>query len=377
MTKKTRLIILLVCVASFLIIAPVLVFYSMGYRFDFETMAVKATGGIYVRTFPAAEQIIIDGKNSFKPGLFSNNVFIQSLLPKSHTVFIEKTGYYDYSKTLMVKENQVAKLENVILFKNNISFQEVIDQTDSPFINNDKFVIKNNNLYYSSNPENVSLTTAQKTTPVISKIISFFNQNNTITWLGADGLLYKTDLSNLKAEPIKVILTPIKIVKSGVYKIISDGRNLFVNNNGDLLILNTKTNELDPFASSVKNAKISPDDKYVIYYNEKSIYISLLSDSPSPTTENILLYTSSEPISDCLWLNNDYIIISTANKIIISEIDYRGNINTITLPQTAVTGLETPEKITIKNPQIFFNRQEGKLYVLTGKILLATEKITP
>lgn len=377
MTKKTRLIILLGCVTIFLIITPILVFYSMGYRFDFETMAVKATGGIYVRTFPAAEQVIIDGKNSFKPGLFSNNVFIQSLLPKSHTVFIEKTGYYNYSKTLIVKENQVAKLENVILFKDNIGFQEVIDQTTSPFINSDKFVVKSNNLYYSNILENSTLTATQKTTSIISKLITFLPQGNTIIWLGTDGLLYKTDLSNLKADPIKVILTPIKIVKSGVYKIISDGKNLLLNSNGDLLILNTKTNELDLFASSVKNARISPDDKYVIYYTGKDLYISLLTIDSSLPIEKILLYTSSEAITDCLWLNKDYVIISTASKIIISEIDNRGNTNTITLPQTAIVGIETPEKIGIKNPQIFFNGSEGKLYVLTGKILLATEKITP
>ena len=98
MTKKTRLIILLVCVACFFVIAPILVFYSMGYRFDFERMKITATGGIYVRTFPSADQITIDSNISQKPGLFSNWIFVQSLMPSDHSVLVKKSGYYDYSK---------------------------------------------------------------------------------------------------------------------------------------------------------------------------------------------------------------------------------------------------------------------------------------
>ena len=62
MKKRTRLIIMLACVACFLVVAPILVFYSMGYRFDFAKMKITATGGIYVRTYPVADRILIDSK---------------------------------------------------------------------------------------------------------------------------------------------------------------------------------------------------------------------------------------------------------------------------------------------------------------------------
>ena len=122
MTKKTRLIILLCCVVCFFVVAPILVAYSEGYRFDFEKMKIVATGGIYVRTFPSADKITIDGNISEKPGIFLNWIFVQSLLPKNHTVSIKKNGYYDYFKTLPVEENQVTKLENVLLIKKAIAF---------------------------------------------------------------------------------------------------------------------------------------------------------------------------------------------------------------------------------------------------------------
>jgi hypothetical protein len=366
MTKRTRLIILFVCVACFFIVAPILVLYSMGDRFDFVKMKITATGGIYVRTFPSADQILIDSKFIEKPGMFSNSVFTQSLLPNQHTVLIKKAGYYDYSKTLPVEKKQVTKLENVLLFKKNIQFTVIENPTQSPFIDKEKYIIKNTNLYYSTAPENSELTTTQKVTPVLKKIVAFTILGNNILWLGTDGFLYKSDPASALL-PTKITLTPIKIIKTGSYKIIANSNSVFVNDNGNLLLLNSKTNVLDVFSASVVDAKISPDNKNIVFYTNNSLYISPL---PAALTLKVVLYNSAEKIKDCVWLNNDYIIFATENKIIISEIDYRGSINAITMPQT----IKTTE---IENPQIFFNQQEGKLYILTNNILLVSEKITP
>jgi len=330
----------------------------MGYRVDFEKMKIVATGGIYVRTFPEADQVTIDSKISRTPGLFANSIFVQSLLPKNHTVSIKKDGYYDYNKTLPVQEKEVTKLENVSLFKKNILFEAVIDETQSPFNQQDKFFIKNNSLYYSDIPANIGLTPIQKNTPVLKNLIAFTISNNNIIWLETDGLLYQSD-SNGK-NPVKLTLKPLKIDGKKSYKIIANGQNIFVNNNGSLLSFNSQTNNLDNFAESVKDAKISPDGKNIVYFTNQEIYISLFSDQ---TNKKVTLYKSKENITDFLWLNNDYIVFNTGGKIIISEIDYRGNINTVTIPQAA--------------DKIFFNRQDNKLYILTENTLLSSEKLTP
>ena len=375
MTKRTRLIILLVCVACFSAIAPILVLYSMGDRFDFAKMKITATGGIYVRTFPAADQVIVDSKTIGKPGLFSNSVFVQSLLPDDHIVLIKKIGYYDYSKTLPVQEKEVTKLENVLLFKKNIQFEIIPSSTKSPFAVQDKFLIKNSNLYYSNAPENSALSATQKATPILKKIVAFTLQNNNIIWLGTDGLLYKSDLANLSLAPTKITLTAIKISKTGSYSIIANDKNIFINSNGGLLILNTKTSNLDNFYAPVKGAVISPDGKNIVYYDDKNVYISSL---PSEHLLKTTLYKSSDKIGNCLWINNSYIVFTAGEKIVISEIDHRGNINIVTLPQTAVfPGDPAMMSIEIKNPKIYFSTQLGKLYILTDKTLLLSEKIIP
>lgn len=381
MTKKTRTIILVVCILSFSVISPLLVFYSMGDRFDFEKMKITKTGGIYVRTFPPAEEIIIDSKTIEKPGLFSNSIFVQSLLPNLHTVLVKKTGFYDYFKTIPVIEKQVTKIENILLFKKDVKFSILTPSTDpetgtqSPFTVIEKYIIKSNNLYYSSSLENYELSAIQKATPIIKKISAFSLRNNSVIWLGTDGFLYTSDLSNMSVTPIKMILTPIKMAKTGIYKVITDNNNTFVINNGNLLILDTGTNTADELSTLTKDVKISPDGKNVIYYNDNNIYLSPLKESENYVKDlKTPLYKSSDKISQCFWINNDYIIFTDGNKIIISEIDYRGNINIITFPQT-INILE--QAINIIKPQIIFNQQEGKVYVLTGKTVISSEKILP
>ena len=376
MTKKTRFIILSACALCFIIIAPILVLYSMGDRFDFEKFRITKTGGIYIRTFPAAEQITIDSKITEKPGMFSNSVFVQSLIPDEHTVLIQKNGYYDYFKTLPVVEEQVTKLENVLLLRENMQFEVATEEIQSPFAVQERFIIKKNNLYYSDADENIGITATQKSTPILKGLVSFSFINNDILWLGTDGILYKSSLSADKiSNPTKLTTIPIKIIKTGIYKIIPDDKDIFIIDNGNLLSLDNKTDELFKFSSSITDAIISPDNKNIVTYNNNSVYISSIPNAAigAEIKKNVLLYKSSEKINDCIWLNNDYIVLVSGDKIIISEIDHRGNINAVVLPQTI--SVSTEEKIEVSNPKIYFNPQERKLYILIDKTLLLSEPI--
>ena len=125
MTRKTRFIMLLICVALFLAVVPYIVLYSLGYRVDFVHQRISTTGGIYVRVEPAPANISVDSAPEITPGYFSNSVFVQNLLPGQHSVSIKKDGYYDYYKTLVVREKEVTKLEEVTLFKKDIIFENV------------------------------------------------------------------------------------------------------------------------------------------------------------------------------------------------------------------------------------------------------------
>lgn len=360
-----------------MMIAPVLILYSMGYRLDIEKMKIVATGGIYVRTFPAADQIIIDSKIIDRPGLFANSIFEQSLLPKTHTVLIKKSGYFDYTKTLLVEETLTTKLENVLLFKENILFSAVTEKTQNPFIStvaSDKYLIKNNNLYFSNSAQNSSLTAAQKSEVLIKGLVSFSVQNNNIIWVSTDGFLYKTDINSLPikttSNPNKVTNTAIKVKKSGIYKLTLDNNRILLNDNGNLLLLNPKTGDFENFASQIKDANISPDSENLVYFDNNNIYLySFINEK----NEKINLYKTKDIISKVLWMNNDYIVFTSGDKIVISEIDYRGNTNTITISQ--ILTLTDGSKIKYSQPQIHFDQNQRKLYIQSDKNIFVSETL--
>jgi hypothetical protein len=475
MLKKTRLIILLACVACFFLIAPILVAYSEGYRFDFKEMKVVATGGIYVRSFPSAGQITIDSKISEKPGMFSGgSIFVQSLLPESHTVSIKKTGYYDYFKTLPVQENQVTKLENVLLIKNSLAFSSIDSSvnyfsiapnnqsiiTSSTSTKNITFSYSNLNnqnpaktflitqlgtvsgikwsddsskallkvsaqngqvFYYffdttalkpvavrltyldknsqevSFNPqdpptvlyiENNTLYSAKGNVslPIISNILSFKISDANILWISTKGVLSSSDLTGKATN--KIPLSNFTVTGKNSYELLSILGDTLLKENNSLFKLNQNTKTFEIFEiPTIKNYKIlsSPDSKNVVFWNSDKIYLySPISNIDSPEEPEFTLLYSGSQITNCQWLNNDYIIFASGDKIIISEIDYRGNINATTLPQTITLPAEPVKnpsqeatQVEIKSPQVFFNQTDNKLYILTQGLLLASEKITP
>lgn len=446
MKKKTRLVILLACVICFFAISPILVAYSMGYRYDFENKKIVSTGGIYVRTFPSAEQVLVDSKFSVKPGVFSGAVFTQSLLPKTHTILVQKLGYYDYFKAIPVKEREVTKLENVTLFKKDISFDVLLQnigyfsiapnnqniitsKTSGKIITLDYFSLNNGSApqeietnqpgkvldiqwhensrlaiikiqnageisYYLFNasaqpisaellpyldknsrqiffsPQNIqdifyeegnALYLLKDNVPkaVIKGLLAYQFSGQNIMWLGQDGLL---KLSNISGKLIQNISEEkLKINLSENYEIININGKTFLKTGSSILLLNRNAKSFEKFDAPDGDYKLlaSGDNRNLILWNANNIYVY------SFDKEKYGKLFSGEGVTSCQWLNNDYIIFTSQDKIIISEIDYVGNINSVTLPKT------------FENPETLFNSRDGKVYILSSGVLTASEKLTP
>jgi len=319
MSKRVRFIILIVCVVLFFVITPYIIGYSLGYRIDFEQKKIVATGGIYLRVWPSPADVYIDSKLIGKTNIITNSAFTQNLLPKNHIVLIKKEGYFNYQKTLLVKGKEVAKLEHALLIKKNIDFKNMVDKTLSTFEKQERFFLKNNNIYDNN---------SGKAVLILKNVIAFDTYQNNIYWVGKNNLFYKSDFSGKE-----------------------------------------KTKIFDSFYSPVKNIKISPDRAKILFNNDYEILFAYLN---SPDSEKIFLNRFSEKIGDLFWLNNDYVIFTLAGKIKISEIDNKNEINIIELPDKILIDNET---IDIKNPKIYFNQQDKKLYVITGDISLVSEQL--
>lgn len=118
---------------AFIIIAPVSVLYSLGYKFDIETKRFVKTGAIYVSTIPAGAKIYLDGEllKTFSPHA------IRGLLPDKYAIVLQKERFYPYKISLEVKASEVEKLDITLVPR-----VEVQEELKSDFEIYNFFVIK-------------------------------------------------------------------------------------------------------------------------------------------------------------------------------------------------------------------------------------------
>lgn len=232
--------------------------------------------------------------------------------------------------------------------------------------NQQLFYIKNNQLFHTNILANAS---ALPSPAIINNLISYKLENSDIIWLSKNGNLYKSDFNGNLVSALSLV--PYLVNTNNQYKILSANQNIFIKENDTLLLLNQETKILENFYNPVKDFKISPNGQKILYYNDYEILLYVL----SPETKKIFLNTFTEKITDCFWLNSDYIILKSKDKIKISEIDKLGNINIVDLPDKIST--INGELIDLKNPKINFDTQFGKLYIFSDGQIFSSEKITP
>lgn len=173
MNKKLRTVLFIALVIIFLAISPAIIFYSQGYRFDFQEKKLLLTGGIYIKASQPAANVYIDNKYTDKTGqLLSFDFLAQNLLPNKHNIRIEKSGYRTWQKNLLVKEKMVTQAY-VVLFPEKIDFAQVDTNAQHIFSfpgSNKIFVsdAKNQLFSYESGQKTLIIGNAAKT---ISKIL--------------------------------------------------------------------------------------------------------------------------------------------------------------------------------------------------------------
>ena len=152
MNKKTRTLLFFILLFCFLAIAPSIVFYSWGYRFNFETKKIVKTGAFYFKVLPKSAQISIaplDSKGNVvkeketikKTDFFFGAALIENLLPKKYEIEITKDGFHAWKKILELKENQVAEAKNIVLVPQDIGINLLTKNLEDFFVSPDEKII--------------------------------------------------------------------------------------------------------------------------------------------------------------------------------------------------------------------------------------------
>lgn len=373
MNRKTQLILFSSLAFLYLVIAPILIFYSLGYRVDFEKKKLASTGGLYLKIWPKDVEVSIDNKIKKNTGLFSNEILIQGLFPKKHAILVRKEGYSSWQKSLETQEKQVIKVDNVTLIKEKILFKKLKDNIRNLYISpSGNLLLLLNSLEYSFSiidsetmAEKNSFSLPENTEDDVGVV--FWNENQKIITLKTKDNYFSVDYN--KPGVIKSKTTLFKDDE----KIVTDGKLTFEKKDGYIYLLNEQTNKFDNFYQA-NNIIFSPDKSRFLFFNDHEI---LFSNTAKPE-EKIFLMRFSEKINDCFWLNNNYIIFDVAGSVKISEIDTRDKINMVDLG----TKINLPangsidQSVELKNPKILFDEINKKLYILNENALFVSEPLT-
>jgi len=417
MTKRGRTILFLIFLFLFLLTTPSVVFYSQGYRIDFENKKLTQTGGLFLKILPKQVEIYLDGKLKKKTDFFFGSVLIENLLPKKYQIKIVKEGYYPWEKILEIKEKEVTEVKNIVLFPKNPDFNILTKGIDNLWFSPDekKIILEESsesglwalklydleknikshlieesdlyqkradlmNLTFSEDSKEIYLDVAikeqeknfslklDKFPPVLTEktllreippenIVTSKKINNDLYYLDNFGHFFKVK------EKLTEKVFPIKPETEYTLNIFPG--NIFLQENKVLYLFNPDSKSFEKFFESINSIKISPDTKKLVYFSDSEIWVLYLKDELSinhRARDRVFLIRLSEKIGDIFWLNSDYLIFNSGENLKIAEIDDRDRINIIDLAE-------------FKEPKVFFNQTNKKLYILSEGNLFVSEKL--
>jgi len=211
MNIKIRRLIYLFFILVFLIIAPILVMYTSGYRYNLQKGKIEQVGVLSINILPKDAQIFLNDDLMGK----ERPLRLPSLRPNYYQIKVTKDNYYPWQKTLEVKSQASTLAFDIVLFKNsapviladtNIKTFTLSPKADAVAIaNNEGVLIKNLNnetkkLIWATNGNGIEKITWSKDAKnlLIKKDSQFFVLNTN----GASSAISLNNLvSNLqKAE---------------------------------------------------------------------------------------------------------------------------------------------------------------------------------
>jgi hypothetical protein len=115
LTTKQRTISISILAFIFIILAPIIILYSFGYRID-RQFTLQKTGGIFIHSTIPNASVFLDDEYVKDNGLFIKNVIIQDLTPnQSYSIRVQKDGYQSWVKDIYVYPTIVTEARLLML----------------------------------------------------------------------------------------------------------------------------------------------------------------------------------------------------------------------------------------------------------------------
>jgi len=199
--------------------------YSQGYRFDIKKFQFVETGGIYIKAFPEEAFLYIDDEYINKTSFFTRDILIQNLLPENYNIRIEKDGYHLWEKNLEIESKKVTEAKYIILFNENINFNNIENRISSFYPNDNQIIFLNNlNELFLYRPSGINKILNSIQSPDNIENISFLSNENIIIKTST-GLYYLLDIENKKTKLIRSFNIETKNINNRNSKLVYQFNN--------------------------------------------------------------------------------------------------------------------------------------------------------
>jgi hypothetical protein len=113
-----------VFVALFFTLAPTILLYTAGYRYQFGSGRFLRTGVLSISTTPRNATITLDGERE----KMQTPAVLKHVFPGTYTVVLSRSGYHDWTGDIDIQESQTTYLTNILLFLERTP--EIVSQED-------------------------------------------------------------------------------------------------------------------------------------------------------------------------------------------------------------------------------------------------------
>lgn len=357
MTRIQRRIIFWLLVVFFILFTPLMLFYALGYSYDWPNHRLVKTGAFYLKSKPSGAKIYINNKYRGK-----TTHLIKRLKPKSYQIEVRFEDYHSWTKKLSIQSQQISEARNIVLFSKNPS----IEKTAQSVVEIEEFL---------KTP--VEISNEQKAKKIIENVpgaLAWQLCGEDIFYLQrTDLILYQSDLMTGEMKE-QVSLQPLPEQKKQVqsknvnYQIacLNVDTIAVLDPQEKLFLFNPEQKVFEKIDQRIKGIRFSPDHKKLTYWTDNEIWVfwleEVLVQPYRQPGDKILVTRFAQGLGDVVWYtkNNEYLIFTVGDKIKIAELDNRDFVNII-------------DFIEIKAPKIFYFDKEKALYFLSNNILYKTE----
>lgn len=348
MTILHKRILYLVFFAIFFALAPIVVLYAQGYKFDFKRGQMVKTGVLFLESKPKGADIYLNGKKQKN----KTTARIPRLLPGEYDVVVSKEGFKPWHKQLMVAPNQTTFAQYLRLFKDNPQLEslaqgEIVlakysqDQKMLAFVSKqDKMIVLN--IFNLRNNQMSDQVILGQNEYQVEKILWSNDAQKVIIQMSRQSQLFKTFML-YKVGQLGKLENLNNLFKSNPKEIefCTFNQNLLYFYDGTALKkfnLLTKENEV---VVKIKIDKFYPRETFVYYSeNNQGNTIFKLIDLAKPETQMVLtslpiasdwelvdyhssiftLYSKELEIVSLIKLNNDLSLASQENIFNVKKV---------------------------------------------------------